>query len=556
MEIGKNISAEQAAIKLLAAESQLLQMICSRATLAEILLKIALTLETLSEDVIVSILLVEAGKILHGAAPHLPHAYNAAINGQSIGPAAGSCGTAAYRGEPVIVNDIENDPLWEKYRDIAREHNLRACWSTPIKSREGIVVATFAMYYHEPRFPEKKDFEFIEHATHITQIAIERKTEEETLQKSESRFRSLIEGAGDGIFFSNIDGFYKDVNSSGCAMLGYSRDEILSMNVTDVIVPEEKPRVTPELQEVAAGNAYLREWTFLRKDGTTFPGEVHGRSLSDGSIVGILRDLTERRRIQETLAASENKLREMRLDLELARRIHSRTLPAKLPELIKAKINVNYLPLRAVGGDFYDFAERDSQHVGILIADVMGHGLAAALDASSVRIAFKDALAKSREPSEIIGSMNTFLFPYLDYRLVSAVYAEIDTAQMVLRACFAGHPPLLLARCENNEIIEIGSESMLMGISQDYKYQVVEQKLHDNDVIFFFTDGIYENFTDTESNTDWLQFRNSLRKHASSDQREADEAVLAEMNQRPNYVQVDDITFLSVRIGSGSSESR
>ena len=102
-----------------------------------------------------SILLLDADGVTlhHGAAPHLPLDYCRAIDGSRIGPAAGSCGTAAYRGERVVVSDIATDPLWTEYKALALPHGLRACWSTPILDARRQVLGTFAMYYDEPRMP-------------------------------------------------------------------------------------------------------------------------------------------------------------------------------------------------------------------------------------------------------------------------------------------------------------------------------------------------------------------------------------------------------------------
>src|SRR5262249_57835918 len=100
------------------------------------------------------LLLDESGRqLLHGSAPSLPAAYNAAVDGLEIGPGAGSCGTAAYRNEPVVVVDIATDPLWDSYRDLALPLGLRACWSTPIRSRSGTVLGTLAIYYRTARAP-------------------------------------------------------------------------------------------------------------------------------------------------------------------------------------------------------------------------------------------------------------------------------------------------------------------------------------------------------------------------------------------------------------------
>ena len=119
--------------------------------------------ERQSREFRASILLVsvDGKRMLDGAAPSLPDAYRRAIHGLEIGPGAGSCGTAAYRNERVIVTDIERDPLWEPFRDTARPYDLAACWSEPIRAPSGEVLGTFAMYYREPRMPTPADLEVI-----------------------------------------------------------------------------------------------------------------------------------------------------------------------------------------------------------------------------------------------------------------------------------------------------------------------------------------------------------------------------------------------------------
>lgn len=120
-----------------------------------------------------SILLLQDGRLYLGAGPSLPAAYSEAIEGAEIGPAAGSCGTAAYYGEPVFVDDIKTDPLWADYRDIALEHGLRACWSMPIRNPRGQVLGAFANYYREVRHPRVADFHAIELMAVYVATAIE-----------------------------------------------------------------------------------------------------------------------------------------------------------------------------------------------------------------------------------------------------------------------------------------------------------------------------------------------------------------------------------------------
>jgi signal transduction histidine kinase/ActR/RegA family two-component response regulator len=149
--------------------------------------------ETQSADTVCSILVLDpSGRFLsHGAAPSLPEAYIQAINGTAIGPKAGSCGTAAFRGEPVIVSDIAHDPLWNDYRHLALPHGLQACWSTPINSSEGKVLGTFALYYREPRRPSEQERKIVQWATPLAAAVIEEKMFLDLLAENVTEKRKL-----------------------------------------------------------------------------------------------------------------------------------------------------------------------------------------------------------------------------------------------------------------------------------------------------------------------------------------------------------------------------
>jgi PAS domain S-box-containing protein len=179
-----DITERKRAEVLLAGEKRLLEMI-ARGNSRELILEGAcLLVEELASGSLSSILLLDpnANCLRHGAAPSLPVTYTKAIDGAVIGPSVGSCGTAAYRAEPVIVSDISTDPLWADFRDLALAHGLRACWSTPILSSAGKVLGTFATYYREPRSPGSQEHNVIERITHLASIAIERKQAEEALE--------------------------------------------------------------------------------------------------------------------------------------------------------------------------------------------------------------------------------------------------------------------------------------------------------------------------------------------------------------------------------------
>ena len=160
----------------MAGQEKVQQMIAANAPLSEILTTIVLLMEAQSPEMLCSVLLLsdDGDHIRHGAAPSLPEQYVKAIDGEPIGPKNGSCGTAMWRGKPVIVTDILTDPLWENYRDIASASDLRACWSTPILTKHGKVLGSFAMYYRQPQAPTGAEARLTEVATRLAGQAIER----------------------------------------------------------------------------------------------------------------------------------------------------------------------------------------------------------------------------------------------------------------------------------------------------------------------------------------------------------------------------------------------
>jgi two-component sensor histidine kinase len=176
--------------RLLESERLLLTRVARGGKLDEVLRDIVLAVEKASStEMLASILILsEDGRHLEeGAAPSLPADYNAKIHGIAIGPRAGSCGTAAFRGEPVFVSDIAGDPLWADFRELAGRHGLAACWSVPIRGADGKVLGTFANYYRVPKSPTPRDIEAIAMMAQTTAIAIERHRRDAERDKEEEQ---------------------------------------------------------------------------------------------------------------------------------------------------------------------------------------------------------------------------------------------------------------------------------------------------------------------------------------------------------------------------------
>src|SRR5687767_8687852 len=167
--------AQEDSPKFAADQKRVEELIVAGAPLPDVLSELVLMIEAQSPEMLCSILLLsdDGNHVRHAVAPSLPESYIKIIDGSPIGPKHGSCGTAMFRGKPVIVTDIANDPLWDEYRNFAWAIDVAACWSTPILSSKGKVLGSFAMYYREPRGPKPEEQHLTDVATKLASRAIE-----------------------------------------------------------------------------------------------------------------------------------------------------------------------------------------------------------------------------------------------------------------------------------------------------------------------------------------------------------------------------------------------
>ena len=289
-----------------------LQMIAGGQPLKTTLETLLRGIEAHSPDMLVSVLLLEGTQLWHGAAPSMPEEYIKAIDGADVGPMAGSCGTAAFRGSPVFVSDIASDPLWADYKHLALAHGLRACWSTPILDEQKKMLGTFAIYQRTTGLPRTGDVRVIELVTHTAATAIVKERVEKNLRGSEERFRTLVEQASDGIFVHDVEGRLLDVNRSACESLGYTRREMLRMNVTEF----EQGALLEEVRHIwrglKPGNSQIVRGRHRRKNGTTYPVEVNVACYEiQGQRVfaALTRNLSGRKEYEDQLAQSVSLMR-------------------------------------------------------------------------------------------------------------------------------------------------------------------------------------------------------------------------------------------------------
>ena len=170
-------------------QTEVMEAIAAGTALSSVLDAVVRSLEDLMDGSRCSILLLDHNGLLrHGSAPSLAPEYSAGIDGLAPGPLAGSCGTAVHLGEPIIAVDVTIDPRWEAFRDLASRHDLRACWSSPIRSR-GQVVGTFAVYHSVPYEPDRRDTELVRRFAHLASLAVEH---DRAFNEREARHRAEL----------------------------------------------------------------------------------------------------------------------------------------------------------------------------------------------------------------------------------------------------------------------------------------------------------------------------------------------------------------------------
>ena len=304
------------AAKLLETQNRVLQRIVAGRPMRETLDFLLRRIEEESPDpLLCSILLLdpEGKTVRHAAAPSLPPEFTRGIDGEPIGPSAGSCGTAAFRGEPVIVEDIATDPLWERYRDFALRFGLRACWSTPIFDPGGRVLGTFALYFRAPGRPTKMHADLIAMATHTAAIAIVKERESEALLRSEERLRLAVTGGNVGIWEWTVGSHQLICSQEMKGILGWTWPSVTLGRFARMVHPRDRGRLQAALRRSLVERAnYDVEFRITRPDGSLRWIAAKGRGEYAGGqpvrIYGVGLDITERK-----LAEREIRRREMQL---------------------------------------------------------------------------------------------------------------------------------------------------------------------------------------------------------------------------------------------------
>jgi phosphoserine phosphatase RsbU/P len=254
--------------------------------------------------------------------------------------------------------------------------------------------------------------------------------------------------------------------------------------------------------------------------------------------------------LREARAQLASQLLALNDELEMARQIQLSILPHSIPKLAGLDIVANFLPMTSVAGDFYDFIQIDDKHIGILIADVSGHGLPSALIASMLQVALTGQAAHASEPAKVLLGLNRALSGKFTQNFVTAVYIYVDLEKNLMRYAGAGHPPMLQWRKSTGKSSKIMENGLVLGMVEEATYEALEFPLEPGDRYVLYTDGILEaeNSDHQEYGVDrFMRFMEDNNQLAAA---QFSRAFLEEISrwsdQTAKHGQQDDITLLVV----------
>jgi PAS domain S-box-containing protein len=291
-------------------ETNVLEAISAHLPLRDILDRITLGIEHIATESKATILLVNPvdNCLYYGSAPNLPAEFVRATDGTHIAEGSGVCGTCAFRRQQVIATHIDDDVQFARFHTVLRKYGLKSCWSTPVLDSNDNIIATFALYYHDNRYPSEQDLQLIARCTHIVGITIERENRQKALVESEERFRGVFAGASLGIAISDLSGRIIRANPAYCMMLGYNEDELTERRILDVTHPDDRERNKTELEHLLSNRipSFIIEKRYLHKQGHVVWGRLcvsllRSASGQPSSIIAIGEDITTQKKTQEQL---------------------------------------------------------------------------------------------------------------------------------------------------------------------------------------------------------------------------------------------------------------
>ena len=292
--------------------NETLEEIASGTKLDSIFLKLTKGVESLLPSTRCSILILteDGDHLVQGEVSSLPFEYNQAINGIKIGLGVGSCGTAAFTAKRVVVEDVNNHPYWDKYKELTSFSHISACWSQPILSSKGKVLGTFAIYHRTPSKPSFNEISIIEQFAHLASIAIERDLNDKALKQQDSYQRALLDNFPFLIWLKDKTGKFLTVNKAFASACGLKNpQEVIGKTDFDIWPEGLAKKYRNDDEQVILLDSHINNEELIEVGGSQWWYETYKSPIKIESnvvgTVGFSREITERKRSELEIAKSK-----------------------------------------------------------------------------------------------------------------------------------------------------------------------------------------------------------------------------------------------------------
>lgn len=366
---------------------------------------------------------------------------------------------------------------------------------------------------------------------------------ESAVRKSEEKYRRIVETAGEGFLLMDKDLNITDVNEAYCRMVGYNREELIGKTPFDFATEQYRQFLESKIEEILAKEYREFEGVVVAKDGRHVPILVHGNTLTDdqGAVMGHMGFVTD--------------MTQQKKSLELAGEVQKSLLPQKNLRINGLDIAGRSIPCEEIGGDYFDYLvgeEYPERPFSVVVGDITGHGVDAALLMTSARTFLRMRSSQTGSIAQIVNEMNRHLTrDVLDTgRFMTLLYMTIDTDNGHLRWVRAGHDPALIYDPNQDKFEELKGAGLALGLDEEFTYEeYLKTELTSGQVIAIGTDGIWEAFNRDGEMYGKERFHSIIRKNASA---AADDIVNAIYNDLENFRSglkpEDDITLVVIRV--------
>jgi PAS domain S-box-containing protein len=427
--------------------------------------------------------------------------------------------------------------------DTVRQFTAVSYMGVPLLDSSGKVLGNLAVLDNRPMPEEPRSQVLFRIFAARAAAELQRIHAEKEIRRREEKYRRIVETAGEGFILMDKNLIITDVNEALCQLVGFRREQIIGKTPLDFLTEESRQFMETNQKEISAGKYKEFESTVTSTNGLRIPVLVHGSTLRDdqGKIIGNMAFVTN--------------LSEQKKSLLLAGEVQKSLLPQTGLQVRGLDIAGRTVACDEIGGDYFDFLQEyecAGNHFGVVVGDVTGHGVDAALLMTTARAFLRARASQCGGISQITTEMNRHLaMDFLNTgRFMTLFYLSISPAKQNLRWVRAGHDAALVYDPDADTFEELMGTGLALGVDQDFVYEeYLKTGLRPGQIIAVGTDGIWETCNRNGEMYGKLRFREVIRENAKRSADQIIKAVYNDLNRfKMGVKQADDITLVVVKL--------